>query len=160
MNKIIILFLLAVFLNSCQWLTDRSDKAALEKHFEIPEDAEMIAYDGFPTMVGFGQREGLNISAKYMLSDKDMNEWINNMNSKDLKNLPIPPECRDKLWFDDKLVLLDTKTGYYFCRTAGNDVLNADSTKSCDEVEHLNDIIFAILDTEKKELSVIICSGY
>jgi len=160
MNKITILVLLAIFLNSCQWLTDNSDKTALEKHFEIPEDAEMVAYDGFPTMVGFGQREGLNISAKYLLSDKDMNKWIKNMSSKGLKTLPIPTECRDKLWFEDKLVPIDTKTGFYYCRTAGNDVLNADSTKLCEQVDNLNDIIFAILDTDRKGLSVIICSGY
>ena len=152
--------MLLIFFNSCQWLTDKSDKAALEKHFEIPDDAEMIAYDGFPTMVGFGQREGLTISAKYMLEDEDMNDSIKHMKAKGLKSLPIPTECRDKLWFKDELVSLDTQTGFYYCRTAGNDVLNADSTKSCDEVEHLNDIIFAILDTNKKELSVIVTSGY
>ena len=36
----------------------------------------MIAYDGFPTMVGFGQREDLTISAKYKLNDEDMKSWI------------------------------------------------------------------------------------
>ena len=148
------------FATSCQLLTDSSDKSALEKHFEIPDDAEIIAYDGFPTMVGFGQREGLNISAKYLLNDEDMNEWIKNMKIKGLKNLPIESECRSKLWFKDKLIPVETKTGYYYCRTAGNDVLNATKTKPCDEVDNLNDIIFAILDTEKKELSVIITSGY
>jgi hypothetical protein len=39
-------------------------------------------------------------------------------------------------------------------------VLNAEITKPCDEVKNLNDIIFAILDSEKNELSVIITSGY
>lgn len=160
MKKCFVFFLLLFITNSCQWLTDRSDKSALEKHFEIPDDAEMIAYDGFPTMVGLGQREGLNISAKYLLNDEDMNDWIKNMRTKGLKNLPMEPDCKSKLWFKDKLVPLETKTGYYFCRTAGNDVLNATETKSCDEVDNLNDIIFAILNTEKKELSVIVTSGY
>ena len=160
MKKCFVFFLLLFITNSCQWLTDRSDKSALEKHFEIPDDAEMIAYDGFPTMVGLGQREGLNISAKYLLNDEDMNDWIKNMRTKGLKNLPMEPDCKSKLWFKDKLVPLETKTGYYFCRTAGNDVLNATETKPCDEVDNLNDIIFAILDTEKKELSVIVTSGY
>jgi len=160
MKKYFTFFLLLFVATSCQWLTDSSDKSALEKHFEIPDDAEMIAYDGFPTMVGFGQREGLNISARYLLNDEDMNEWIKNMKIKGLKNLPIESECRSKLWFKDKLIPVETKTGYYYCRTAGNDVLNATETKPCDEVDNLNDIIFAILDTEKKELSVIITSGY
>jgi len=160
MKKYFTFFLLLFVATSCQWLTDSSDKSALEKHFEIPDDAEMIAYDGFPTMVGFGQREGLNISANYLLSDEDMNGWIKNMQTKGLKKLPIESECKSKLWFKDKLVPLETKTGYYFCRTAGNDVLNATETKPCDEVDYLNDIIFAILNTEKKELSVIITSGY
>jgi len=140
MKKCFVFFLLLFITNSCQWLTDRSDKSALEKHFEIPDDAEMIAYDGFPTMVGLGQREGLNISAKYLLNDEDMNDWIKNMRTKGLKNLPMEPDCKSKLWFKDKLVPLETKTGYYFCRTAGNDVLNATETKSCDEVDNLNDI--------------------
>ena len=120
----------------------------------------MIAYDGFPPMAGFGQREGLSISSKYKLNDEDMNSWIKNMQSKGLKKLPITTECNSKLWFKDNLIPMDTQTGYYFCRTAGNDVLNATETKPCDEVNNLNDIIFAILDVEKKELSVIVISGY
>ena len=63
MKKYFIFFLLLFVATSCQWLTDSSDKSALVKHFKIPDNAEMIVYDGFPTMVGFGQREGLNISA-------------------------------------------------------------------------------------------------
>jgi hypothetical protein len=160
MKKYYLFFLLLISTYSCQQVTDSSDKAALKKHFEIPDDAEMIEYDGFPPMAGFGQREGLSISAKYKLSDEDINSWIKRMKSKGLKKLPIDPECRTKLWFKDKLISLDTVTGYYFCRTAGNDVLNATETKPCDEIDNLNDIIFAILDTEKKELSVIVISGY
>jgi len=160
MKKYIVFFLLLFITNSCQVITDNSDKAALNERFEIPDDAEMIAYDRFSTMVGFGQREGLTISAKYLLNDEDMNEWINNMQTKGLKKLPLESECKSKLWFDDKLIPIETETGYYYCRTAGNDVLNATETKPCDEVENLNDIIFAILDIEKKELSVIITSGY
>lgn len=160
MKKYFAFFLLLFFTNSCQWLTDRSDKSALEKHFEIPENAEMIAYDGFPTTVGFGQREGLNISAKYLLSDEDMNEWIRIMQTKGLKKLPIEDKYKSKLWFKDKLIPMETKTGYYYCRTAGNDVLNTKETKPCAEVDSLNDIIFAILDIEKNDLSVIITSGY
>jgi hypothetical protein len=149
-----------LLVTSCQQVTDSSDKAALKKHFEIPDDAEMIVYDGFPPMSGFGQREGLSISAKYKLNDEDMDSWIIKMHSKGLKELPIETECRGKLWFKDKLIPLDTQTGYYYCRTAGNDVLNATETKPCEEVENLIDIIFAILNTEKKELSVIVISGY
>jgi hypothetical protein len=160
MKKYFILPLLVLITISCQQVTDETDKTALEKHFLIPDDAEMIAYDGFPPMVGFGQREGLTISAKYKLSDEDMNSWIKSVRAKGLKKLPIEPECRAKLWFKDKLVPIDIKIGYYFCRTAGNEVLNAAETKSCEEVDHLNDIIFAILDTEEKELSVIVTSGY
>ena len=160
MKKHLTIFFLLVFTPSCQVITDESDKAALEKHFEIPDDAEMIAYDGFPPTAGFGQREGLSISAKYLLSDEDVNDWIKNMRAKGLKNLPIELECRSKIWFKNKLVPLDTQTGYYYCRTAGNDVLNATDTTPCDEVDNLNDIIFAILDTGKKELSVIVISGY
>ena len=160
MKKHLLIFILIIVTSSCQWLTDRSDKAALAEHFEIPDDAEMTAYDGFPTMVGFGQREGLTISAKYKLNDEDMKSWIQKVQYKGLKKLPIEESCRSKLWFKDKLIPLDTKNGYYFCRTAGDDVLKAKVTKPCDEVKNPNDLIFAILDTEKKELSVIITSGY
>ena len=82
------------------------------------------------------------------------------MRGKGLRKLPIEPKFRDKIWFKDKLVPLETQTGYYFCRTAGNDMLNATVTKSCDEVGYLKDIILAILDTDRKELSVIVSSGY
>ena len=160
MNKLFLIFTIIVFTSSCQVIIDESDKAALKRHFEIPDDAEIIVYDGFPPTVGFGQREGLTISVKYLMSDEDMKEWIKNMLAKGLKKLPVETECKNKLWFKNKLVPLQTKTGYYYCRTAGNDVLNATETKSCDEVDNLNDIIFAILDTEKKELSVIVTSGY
>lgn len=160
MKKSLLVVILMIVSTSCQWVTDNSDKAALQKHFEIPDDAEMIAYNGFPTMVGFGQREGLTISAKYKLNDEDMKSWIQKVQYQGLKKLPLEENCRNKLWFKDKLIPLETKAGYYFCRTAGDNVLHAEVTKSCDEVENPNDIIFAILDTEKKELSVIITSGY
>jgi hypothetical protein len=160
MKKHFVLFTIIVFTCSCQVITDETDRAALKKHFEIPDDAEMIAYDGFPPTAGFGQREGLTIAAKYLLSEEDMKRGIKNMRAKGLKELPIETDCRNKLWFKNKLISLETKTGYYYCRTAGNDVLNATETKPCDEVDYLNDIIFAILDTEKKELSVIVISGY
>ena len=153
----IILILIAA---SCQVITDETDKAALKRHFEIPDNAEMIAYDGYSGIVGFGQREGLRISAKYSLNTEDMHEWIRIMKGKGLKKLPIEPESRSKIWFKDKLVPLETNSGYYLCRTAGSDVLNTTITKSCDEVDYLRDIILAILDTEKKELSVIVTSGY
>ena len=160
MKSFILLIILTTLFTSCQWVTDQSDKSALEDHFDIPDDAEMIAYDGYPTMVGFGQREALSISAKYKLNDDDMNRWIKKIQTKGLKPLPIEADCKNKLWFKDELVPKDIETGYYFCRTVGNDVLNAEITKPCDEVKNLNDIIFAILDTEKNELSVIITSGY
>jgi hypothetical protein len=160
MKNSLLSILLATLFTSCQWVTDQSDKSALEKHFEIPDDAEMIAYDGYPTMVGFGQREALSISAKYKLNDADMHHWIKTVQNKGLKPLPIAPDCKNKLWFNDELVPTDLDSGYYFCRTAGNDVLNAETTKPCDDVENLNEIIFAILDTETNELSVIITSGY
>lgn len=66
MKKHFTVFLLLVFTCSCQKVTDETDKAALKKHFLIPDDAEMIAYDGFPPMAGFGQREGLTISAVFV----------------------------------------------------------------------------------------------
>lgn len=159
--KIYFAFFLFLFvITSCKPVTDAIDKAALKKHFEIPDDAELIAYNGFPPMVGFGQREGLTISAKYKLNDKDIKSWIKNVQHKGLKKLPIESGCKNKLWFKDKLIPLDAQTGYYFCRTAGDDVLNATETKPCDEVDYLNDAILAILDTEKRELSVIVTSGY
>ena len=154
------MLILLLSICSCRVITDESDKSALKRHFEIPEDAEMIAYDGSPPMSGFGQREGLTISAKYSLNVEDMNRWIKKMRGKGLKKLPIEPECRRKLWFKDKLIPLETQTGYYYCRTAGDDVLNATETKPCNEVDYLKDIIFALLNTEKNELSVIIKSGY
>lgn len=160
MKKHFAIFTIILFVCSCQVITDETDKAALKKHFEIPDDAEMIAYEGYPETVGFGQREGLSISAKYKLNEVDMKEWIKNLQHKGLKKLPIEPECRSKLWFNNKMIPLNTQTGYYFCRTAGDDVLNATETKPCDAIDYLKDIIFAILDTEKKELSVIVKSGY
>ena len=160
MQRILIIVITILITCSCQFITDESDKEALKRHFEIPDDAEMIAYNGSPPMSGFGQREGLTISARYSLNVDDMNRWIKKMKRKGLIKLPIEPECRRKLWFKDKLILLETQTGYYYCRTAGNDVLNATETKSCEEVNYLKDIIFALLDTEKNELSVIIKSGY
>jgi hypothetical protein len=159
-QRIFIIVIAILITCSCQFITDESDKEALKRHFEIPEDAEMIAYDGSPPMSGFGQREGLTISAKYSIKVKDMNRWITKMKEKGLRKLPIEPECRRKLWIKDKLIPLETQTGYYYCRTAGNDVLNATETKPCNEVDYLKDIILALLDTEKNELSVIIKSGY
>ena len=56
MKKRLLVIILMTVSTSCQWVTDNSDKAALQKHFEIPEDAEMIAYDGFPIYGAYGYK--------------------------------------------------------------------------------------------------------
>lgn len=103
-------------------------------------------------MNGFGQREGLSLKAKYKMIPPETPgfEW---------NPLPVPDELKKKIPFRQTKDLINKENGYYRCMTAGDDVLNAEKLKSCNEVSRLIDIVFTVWD-DKGSIYAVIVSGY
>lgn len=139
---------------------DSSDQAELRRIFNIPEGAELKSYDGYPVMVGFGQREGLHLSAVYTLNNQQQAGFVQHAADNDWQPLPVPAKIRKDIPWKDLPVPLDAASGYFLCRTAGDDVLHATRTESCAVKLPELDIILGIYDDRTHELSVVVRSGY
>jgi hypothetical protein len=155
--------LAALALSGCglpQGIQDRLDQRHLRRHFDIPRGAKLLRYEGYPSMVGFGQREGLHIEAVYGLTDEQEHVFITSSLAADWRRLPIPGAEREQVRVYSGDVPLDLERGIYTARTAGNDVLRAGETVPVSEAARLSDLIIGVLNMETNELHVRIASGY
>ena len=141
-------------------IQDWLDRRAMGRHFELPRGLDLVDYNGYPPVVGFMQREGLQISVIYPLSEIQGKNFTHQALDRGWEILPIPPETYAKTQHLHKVVPLLTQTGLYICKTAGNDVLLARHTRPCDSVEYLSDVILGIFDSQTNKLYLVISSGY
>jgi hypothetical protein len=106
---------------------DAMDKREVRRHFNLSEETTLLEYDGYPEMVGFGQREGLRIKAVFQLSDTQVENIVKEGDRDGWRKLPIPPEVLAKLPFHNAKneIPVAAKSGYFLCKTAGSNVLTA-----------------------------------
>ena len=97
---VFLLFSITLIVSCSNETIDERDQRALRNHFSIPPSFNLVRYDGYPEMVGFGQREGLDISAVYELTDEQLAEFVNSISSRGWQKLPIPDQLKDKIYFD------------------------------------------------------------
>lgn len=143
-----------------QPIQDYLDQHSMLQHFDLPSGLQLIEYDRYPAVAGFGQREGLNIRAVYQLSDEQADEIERRHVKNGWSHLPVSAETRHKIQPYVDPSPLELSTGMYFCRTAGDNVLHARQTYPCGAVERLNDVIFGAFDTETNRLYLQVGSGY
>lgn len=139
---------------------DSGDQAQLRRIFGIPEGCELVSYDGYPSTVGFGQREGLALSAVYRLDGSQAREFVDSSLSEGWRELPIPESVRIRIPFQGLTVPLGAMHGIYTCRTAGDNVLYAASTHPVEEAGSVQDILIGVFDSETSLLSVEVRSAY
>jgi hypothetical protein len=154
-----VLILAVLLLCACQ-AQDERDRGQLLRHFTIPPSVQIIEYHGYPARVGFGQREGLEVSATYRFTEAELAAWLPQARADGWQPLPIPAETRSKIPYRGLKVDLDRTVGLYICRTAGDNVLHATRTRPCAEAQRMNDIIIGILDPGTREVSVAVRSSY
>jgi hypothetical protein len=160
LSLILLMLMLLPGCQSGQAAQDLSDQRALRRLFGIPNDYRLMTYTGYPARVGFGQREGLNISGVYLLSDDQLAQFKDQIAQNKWQNLPIDLDVRSKILWQDLPVPLEAHFGYYLCETAGDDVLNSTLIKTCAETAPKSDIILGILDITTKQLYVVVRAGY
>lgn len=144
---------------------DQMDQQALVRIFDIPSDLELVSYDGYPPQVGFGQREGLDISAVYQLDDVQEEEFIRQATAAGWQTLPVPKDVRSRIeMFEageiEVKVPWQVQAGLFSCRTAGNNVMYAEETSPCSAVDELDDIVIGVLDTDSNRLFVAVRAAY
>jgi hypothetical protein len=141
-------------------IQDRLDQRAMLRHFDLPTGLRLVEYEGYPAVVGFGQREGLNLRAVFQLTERQAENLERRLVQDGWLPLPVPAETRRKLqgYVDPSTLALSA--GLYQCRTAGNDVLRARETRPCAEADWLNDAIFGVFDADTHRLHLQVGSGY
>jgi len=139
---------------------DSSDQAALRRLFGLPRGAELLSYDGYPSQVGFGQREGLSLSAEYRLADDDMGKFLRSAVEAGWQPLPMPVGLSELIPFHGLSVPWDAADGLYRCQTAGDDVLHARRTTSCLETTAFHDVILGVFDAASQRVWVTVRSAY
>lgn len=155
-----VVILAAVFIVSACQSQDEMDREQLRRHFGIPPGVQMIEYHGYPARVGFGQREGLQVSAKYRFTEGELAGWLPQAQANGWQPLPVPAEIRQRIPYKGLKIDLDGAEGLYVCRTAGDNVLHARKTRPCAEAQRMNDIIIGTLDPATRQLSVTVRSRY
>lgn len=184
----VLIIAVTMLITSCQIIADRNDQKALRKQCQIPTFAHLEHFNGFPYMNGFGQREGLDLSAKYKISNEQAIYFEKSVQRKDSqwRPLPIPPDILTKLansYFKISDVNLNSSKGYFRCRTAGDDVLHKKETSSCfnpkawvmvkkdpprweykevplESIDAFSDIIISVYDTASLIITAGVVSGY
>lgn len=109
-------------------------------------------------MNGFGQREGLQLRTVFLVDPEDRDMFEGSARSSGWADLPVPPEVWDHIPFQG-LALDRAKEGLFFCRTAGDDVLNS-PTRPCLQEVLLRDILFGVYNRETGTITTVIRSGY
>lgn len=130
-----------LLLSGCDHSSDRSDRQALRRQCRIPSYAELAAYEGYPAMVGFGQREGLKLSGRFAIPASRVPEFERFVRSDGWEPLPVPDRIKAVLPFPVESLRIDLSVpeGYFRCRTAGNEALHAEKTLSCGDPAALRD---------------------
>lgn len=152
--------LIAIVVVTACMSQDALDQQALHKQFDIPNDWQMISYEGFPSRAGFGQREGLRVGAVFQLTAAQSDEFKKQSVGRGWQTLPISQAIVDKIPYQGLKVPLDAQNGFYLCKTAGDNALNATTTRPCADVAKLNDIILGVLDLSTNQLSVVVKASY
>jgi hypothetical protein len=150
----------AVFTPGCAIDQDASDQERLREIFAVPPEAQIIEYRGFPARSGFGQREGLRLSARYRLSAPVFSAWLASARNAGWRELPFPQSIRSRFRIRFDEAPLDTAHGLYLCRTAGNEILNTAETRPCEKAEAMNDVRLGVFDQSTGVLSVLVAAGY
>ncbi|MGE5856840.1 MAG: hypothetical protein ACM34C_09795 [Syntrophaceae bacterium] len=106
-----VVILAAVFVVIACQSQDEMDREQLRRHFGIPSGVQMIEYHGYPARVGFGQREGLQVSAKYRFTEGELAGWLPEAQANGWQPLPIPAEIRQRIPYKGLKIDLDGTEG-------------------------------------------------
>jgi hypothetical protein len=172
-------------MTSCQSIADRSDQKALRKQCQIPTFARLEKFNGFPYINGFGQREGLHISAKFKIPIDKAVHFEKSLQRKDSqwRALPIPADILAKNSFKLSNVNLKASKGFFRCRTAGDNALHEKETSSCfnpkiwrmvkkepprwkrketplESIDSFSDIIISVYEPTSRTITASVASGY
>lgn len=139
---------------------DRLDQAALRRLFVLPRGAAVVEFDGYPSRVGFGQREGLSLSAAYRLDAGQAQAFLESAEGSGWEPLPIAAGLLDRIPFQQLEVPKNLTDGFYLCRTAGDNVLYAEETRSCAETLDFHDLILGVYDRRAQQVWVTVRSAY
>jgi hypothetical protein len=115
-------------------------------------DATVVEWHGFPSQIGFGQREGLAISGRFRPGPG----W----SAASAGYRPAPwPAARVAVDERFRLGLVIDGAIAVRCEAAGDDVLFAQSTRPCDTQPTMNDVILCVLEPAG-EVRAVVRSAY
>jgi len=145
---------LAFWLTGCDALTsvDASDQRHARRLCSLPAEAKVVSWVGYPARAGFGQREGLSVSG-VLRPPAGWSAKAAGYRAAPWKSARDAVERRFKAG-----EVLDGADAIR-CETAGDDVLRATTTRPCDEVEPILDVILCAVEPTG-DVRVTIRSAY
>jgi hypothetical protein len=110
----------------CQRYGDSLDQQALRTQCHIPAYAKLTNYEGFPQVVGFGQREGLRITGYFEIPKSEIGTFEKSIQAEAWMPLPIPADLLLTFPPQGKGLerLLEVADGFFRCHTAGDSILD------------------------------------
>jgi hypothetical protein len=155
-----LIILMSLAWAGCILDTEAGDKAALRRQCHIPAYAVLVQFTGYPSRAGFGQREGLSISGRFRIPEKDAGRFEGEAKAGGWKELPIPESVRSQIWYRPFESSLELQRGLYRCFTASDDVLHAKKIVPIGTDRKPNDLIISIYDRSTGNLYAAIKSAY
>ncbi len=145
------LLALLVLFTACE-SQDAADQRQARRLCGLPPEAAVVSWKGYPSRVGFGQREGLSVSGTF----RPPSAWT--PASAGYRAAPWPSartaaEAAFRLGHElDGAVALR-------CETAGNNVLHATRTSPCDGTARPIDVILCAVEPSG-DVRVTVRSAY
>ncbi len=118
---------------------DETDQRRVRARCGLPRDATVLVWKGYPEQVGFGQREGLSLEGTF----RPTAGW-----SAPAAGYRVGPWPRARAAIEKgfRLGAMVDGARALRCETAGDNVLSATSTRPCDTVAPLPDLILCVLE--------------
>jgi hypothetical protein len=141
--------------------TYRSDVLILRDEFDIPRNARVLYYNAMPqTGLIPWPREALDIELIFQFESEEFEEYVRAAKEAgNWQKLPIPdgffPERSPK--FD---LTVSPASGFFQCRTAGDDIMHTTKTIRTDLGDSINDLMLSILDSKQQQLIIKVRTGY
>jgi hypothetical protein len=119
---------------------DRRDQRSLRRLCALPSDAEVVSWKGAPSSP-FAPREGLELAGAFRIPPGFVPSAASYR--------PAPwPAGREYVEHHFQLGAMFDDAAAVRCETAGNDLLNADSTVPCDSVARPLDVVLCVVDAK------------
>ncbi len=137
-----------------------SDEEVLRRTFAVPRVARLISIASPPKGAGAPGSDGLTIDAVFSFGPDELAAYgVRLENDPTWRPLPPPAALLDRLPRGAHPPF-DAASGVWACRTAGDDLMRARTSDCMARTGHLDGVMVAVLDRDRRTLRVHVRTEY